>query len=288
MNLCLKICFGVSQRKCLTTCVKYVMPVMSDFLRFDNRRELHGLIRKYTTSDLTSTSQLRKKPFKKKSIILKDSEALRVSAFTTAEEFNIENLKNNLRNSMKYKLTEFNSEFGDTDSVVHIVPTDSGCLESKDVFLFREGSVVLWNLNEDEILHLLQFLKNFHKDSFSDEIVKNEQESMLYVKSSELSKTILTGGKIILAEGENEILDKFAVSNAMALSVHLGAYESLLSEYIDSMFFVTEDLKSGRTIKMNQKEVLRKMGHLFALRHVINLSSDLLDTPDFYFGVGRN
>lgn len=34
---------------------------------------------------------------------------------------------------------------------------------------------------------------------------------------------------------------------------------------------------------MNKKEVLRKMGELFALRHVINLSSDLLDTPDFYW-----
>lgn len=34
---------------------------------------------------------------------------------------------------------------------------------------------------------------------------------------------------------------------------------------------------------MKQDEVLRKSGQLFALRHVINLSSDLLDTPDFYW-----
>jgi len=34
---------------------------------------------------------------------------------------------------------------------------------------------------------------------------------------------------------------------------------------------------------MSQSEVLRKTGELFALRHLINLRSDLLDTPDFYW-----
>ena len=34
---------------------------------------------------------------------------------------------------------------------------------------------------------------------------------------------------------------------------------------------------------MKQHEVLKKSGQLFALRHVVNLSSDLLDTPDFYW-----
>lgn len=34
---------------------------------------------------------------------------------------------------------------------------------------------------------------------------------------------------------------------------------------------------------MKQEDVLKKSGQLFALRHVINLSSDLLDTPDFYW-----
>ena len=29
--------------------------------------------------------------------------------------------------------------------------------------------------------------------------------------------------------------------------------------------------------------MLKKSGELFALRHVLNLSSDLLDTPDFYW-----
>lgn len=52
---------------------------------------------------------------------------------------------------------------------------------------------------------------------------------------------------------------------------------------MDSIEFITEDLKAGRKIKMSRQQVLRKHGELFALRHMINLSSDLLDTPDFYW-----
>ena len=36
-------------------------------------------------------------------------------------------------------------------------------------------------------------------------------------------------------------------------------------------------------MKMTRDEVLQKTGEILALRHVINLSSDLLDIPDFYW-----
>jgi len=48
-------------------------------------------------------------------------------------------------------------------------------------------------------------------------------------------------------------------------------------------FFYLQDLKQGTKISMSRADVLRKTGELFALRHLINLSSDLLDTPDFYW-----
>lgn len=92
----------------------------------------------------------------------------------------------------------------------------------------------------------------------------------------------LKDGNIILALNATD-LDKYTFSNAIALSVKLGVWEASLDRYVDSIAFVTEDLKTGRRINMSREEVLRKQGELFALRHMINLSSDLLDTPDFYW-----
>lgn len=87
----------------------------------------------------------------------------------------------------------------------------------------------------------------------------------------------------MLSREENNDFERYAFSNAMGLSVKLGVWEASLDRYINSIEFITEDLKRGTKIKMTREEVLRKHGELFALRHLINLSSDLLDTPDFYW-----
>ena len=42
-------------------------------------------------------------------------------------------------------------------------------------------------------------------------------------------------------------------------------------------------MKEGKKIKLTRDQVFIKTGELFALKHHINLSSDLLDTPDFYW-----
>lgn len=82
---------------------------------------------------------------------------------------------------------------------------------------------------------------------------------------------------------EDNLFEKYTFSNALSLAVKLGIWEASLDRYVDSMAYVTEDLKRGTKIKITRAEMLRKTGELFALRHLINLSSDLLDTPDFYW-----
>ena len=44
-----------------------------------------------------------------------------------------------------------------------------------------------------------------------------------------------------------------------------------------------QDLKRGHRITISRKDLLKKTGELYALKHKINLSSDLLDVPDFYW-----
>lgn len=79
------------------------------------------------------------------------------------------------------------------------------------------------------------------------------------------------------------LLEQYAFSNAIASSVKLGMLEASLEKLVDSIEFLSDDLKGGRDVKMSESGVLKKSGEIFALRHVVNLSSDLLDTPDFYW-----
>jgi uncharacterized Rmd1/YagE family protein len=56
------------------------------------------------------------------------------------------------------------------------------------------------------------------------------------------------------------------------------------SSMITQPFPFWQDLKKEGTIRLSRQEVLKKLGALFALRHSINFSSELLDeTPDFYW-----
>lgn len=105
---------------------------------------------------------------------------------------------------------------------------------------------------------------------------------MFYNYSKENQPATLKNGNFYISKGE-DILEKYTYSNALSLSVKLGIWEATLDRYVDSMAYVTEDLKHGNKIRITHAEMLRKTGELFALRHLINLSSDLLDTPDFYW-----
>ncbi|KAL0118034.1 hypothetical protein PUN28_009015 [Cardiocondyla obscurior] len=166
--------------------------------------------------------------------------------------------------------------------VIHAVAKYEVGHEPREIFFFREGSIVMWNISDLECGNLLQFLRSYEHNRYMEEIVHTESELMNYSYADAGKKSHLKDGDINLAQEAGK-LDKYTFSNAMAQSVKLGIWEASLNRYVDSIDFVTEDLKFGKKIQMSQHEVLRKQGELFALRHRINLTSDLLDTPDFYW-----
>ncbi|XP_071448316.1 required for meiotic nuclear division protein 1 homolog isoform X2 [Hetaerina americana] len=155
--------------------------------------------------------------------------------------------------------------------------------EPRDIYFFREGSVVLWNISDLECTNILNFLKKFEENSYPETLVSDECETMKYTYSDQIKKACLQDEVILFNDLDVPDLEKYTFSNAVGLSVKLGVLEASLDLYIDSVRSVTEDLRQGKHINMSREEVLRKIGELFALRHMINLSSDLLDTPDFYW-----
>ncbi|XP_043793002.1 glutathione synthetase-like isoform X2 [Apis laboriosa] len=171
---------------------------------------------------------------------------------------------------------------GALPDVIHAVAKYEVNHEPREIFFFREGTIVMWNISELECENLLEFLKKYEQNRYMDYDVQSESEVMCYNYAEHGKRNHIKNGNIILALDATK-LDKYTFSNAIAQSVKLGIWEASLDNYIDSIEFVTEDLKAGKKLKMTQHEVLKKQGELFALRHSINLSSDLLDIPDFYW-----
>lgn len=224
--------------------------------------------------------QIKKRSIRKKRLDDPDSNDYKVTAYATAEEYDLERL---LSDIVKQNLYERKNiiESGDTQDCLYVTAKYEVDEEPREIFFFREGSVVLWNCPELECSNVLKQLSQFEIDSYEKSLVQEECEWMPFNYDE---KAHMKKGTFYLSQNVDEIpLGKYTFSNAMSTSVKLGIWESLLDKYVDSMAYVTEDLKKGRKIKISRAEVLRKTGELFALRHLINLSSDLLDTPDFYW-----
>uniref|UniRef100_A0A1B0CAM9 Uncharacterized protein n=1 Tax=Lutzomyia longipalpis TaxID=7200 RepID=A0A1B0CAM9_LUTLO len=248
----------------------------------------NGILGKNSIGSI-ATLQMKKRPMRKKrpeeTEVTEDGN-FTVTAYATAEEYDLEKLLSGLVQQELYEPKKFicTDDNGVEPDVLYVSAKYQVDKEPRDIFFFREGTVILWNIGELESSNVLSFLRQYEHDSYDENTVAGESEQMVYnyVASDQMSAH-LKRGLFLLTRDEEGYLEKYTFSNAMSLSVKLGIWEASLDKYIDSIAFVTEDLKRGTKIKMSRAEVLRKTGELFALRHLINLSSDLLDTPDFYW-----
>ncbi|XP_055371656.1 required for meiotic nuclear division protein 1 homolog [Condylostylus longicornis] len=207
-----------------------------------------------------------------------------VNAFATAEEYNLESLFEELEKQNLYVTKKFFStdNLGAERDVLYIRGKYEIEQEPRDIFFFREGCVVLWNCSILETNNILNFIKNHEQDRYPSQLIQGESEVMPYSYVQNNGKSMKSGTFFLTNESDN-FLQKYTFSNAMSATVKLGICEAILDLFVDDMEFIAEDLKKGRSIRISRAEVLRKTGELFALRHLINLSSDLLDTPDFYW-----
>ncbi|XP_050443332.1 required for meiotic nuclear division protein 1 homolog isoform X2 [Adelges cooleyi] len=168
--------------------------------------------------------------------------------------------------------------------VIHAVSKYNVTNEPRHLYFFREGSVVGWNISDMEVNILIEFLAKYQILPYDTGTVVDEREIMYYTYTNDKKSSIEKGNLHLIKDNEMATdLDRYTFSNAMAHSVKLGTWETLLDQYIDSVEFVTQDLQKGRRLSISRKEVMKKTGELFGLRHSINLSSDLLDLPDFYW-----
>ncbi|XP_016972105.1 required for meiotic nuclear division protein 1 homolog [Drosophila rhopaloa] len=251
-------------------------------------------------------SPIRTRIIRKKRLAIDELSALgflNTRGYTTAEEYNLEDLQIALRQQNLYETKRFFStdNLDVEQNVLFVAAKYPTSQQPREIFFFREGSVVFWNCSDIETNNVLSFLRSFERESYVSALVHGESEVMPYTyipstavdvegdlvaESSDFnvtSRAFFQNGKFFVTADTDSYLYKYTFSNAMAQSIKLGIWEATLDRYIDSIEHLTEDLKRGRRLRISRAAMLRKTGELFALRHVINLSSDLLDAPDFYW-----
>ncbi|HEY2810956.1 MAG TPA: RMD1 family protein [Rhabdochlamydiaceae bacterium] len=143
-----------------------------------------------------------------------------------------------------------------------------------DIFYFPYGAIVYWGFGEESERGMFNSLKEFEKEPSI---------------KAELDEFTFTYGEAVKIE-EDEItlhdkstLTKLAISHGLAQSVKLTTFEELIQKTIDHTKQLPMDLARKGKIKLSRKEISQKMGEIFIERNFINLHSDILETPEFFW-----
>jgi len=149
-------------------------------------------------------------------------------------------------------------------------------LSTKHVFCYQYGCVVFWGLEPEEEKFFLDVIRPFEEDPLSEEAQERDDMAFLYG-----SKTRLYNDQICLATSAT--LEKLSISFALAQSTKLSALELRVEETFESTRLHPQELADTGNISLSQTEVSKLIGHLFIVNSSVNLESDMLSCPDFFW-----
>lgn len=188
----------------------------------------------------------------------------RCSAYCTATSYQMKALLEALQ-EQKALVTYFRSS--------HVIHHLEG-FERGDVFYFSTGTVVMWGLSLLEENEVLLRLKAFEKDSVPE--IEIEESRYSIGKAAKILKDDIT-------LPSEDLVTKLAFSHGLAQSVKLEIFEKKVAKRVESMEDIPKSLALNGRIQLSRKQLTRVMGELILERNSINLYSDILDTPDFFW-----
>lgn len=189
---------------------------------------------------------------------------MRCTGYCTASSYDIPRLFHTLQKNGPAQL------FRD---LIHLQLKDGEEIKG-EIFYFSYGTVVAWGLSADEELSLLHELKDFEREP----LLKPELDEFTFVYGDIMK---IEEDEITLHN--KNVLTKLAISHGIAQSVKLTVFEEIIQKTIDHTKHLPNDLARKGKISLSRKEISRKLGELFIERNFINLHTEILDTPEFFW-----
>lgn len=191
---------------------------------------------------------------------------MRCTAYCTADSYSLPRLiaylKESNRNPTLYK------------DVTHVLYPREGGGNAGDIFYFPYGAVIFFGFSEEEEISLLNNLKDFEIQPLA--VRECDELSYLYGTPFKIHQDDIT-------LPDSSPLVKLALAYGTAQSVKLTTFENTIRETIQKTRPLPENLYKKGKIFLSRKEISRKIGELFIERNSINLHSDILDTPEFFW-----
>ncbi len=186
---------------------------------------------------------------------------MRCTAYCTASSYPLR--------ALSEKLKQYYSTTNYRDSVHIVYQTNQS-----DIFFFPYGVFVCWGLTEEEERKVIGMINSIASESLSS--FERDEYEFSYGEIARIQRD-----ELILTN--KDVLTLLAISFGLAQSCKLAVFESTIDKTIEKTKHLPKDLASKGKIFLSRREISRKIGELFLDKSSVNLHSNILDEPDFFW-----
>ena len=153
-----------------------------------------------------------------------------------------------------------------------------------EIFILNYGVVVFWNFTERQERDILADLSVWDGGSLVSRRLREDNvqiEDFHFEYSFKTRSPRIYNDMITLRSGNHMI--KLAMSHAVAQSVKMSVFEQQMDTTMEKSRWLPAELALRGELGMTRGEVIKMSGRLFRLRVDVNLSSNVLDTPNIFW-----
>ena len=154
---------------------------------------------------------------------------------------------------------------------------------TQEVFVFDFGATVFWGFSRGEENNLLQIFKLFvtrgrvDKDEFS-----SGEDDMAFTTSPGVNKFTIANDFITLSD-HAPVKQRLSISFAIAQSSILSIFEARIARKVEEYRYIPQTLAAFGKVNLTERQLGIMIGEVFVVRHDVNLHTEILDTPAFFW-----
>lgn len=155
--------------------------------------------------------------------------------------------------------------------------------KAQEVFVFDFGAVVFWGFSLGEETNLLKTIRIFVTRGMVDNKEFKEGEDDMGFLTSPEEELISLANDVITLREDTPPKQRLSISFAIAQSTVLAIFESRVQKKIEAYKYIPEALAASGKVQLTEREIGIMIGEVFVIRHDVNLHTEILDTPDFFW-----
>lgn len=193
---------------------------------------------------------------------------MRCVSFCTARSYDLQGLSNSFKR--KDYMTRLSRDVLYVTSLKRPV----------DIFFFSHGCFVCWGLSKRQEQKWIEYANEYARDLNPQ--LESDHFCYRFGEETSIDTHERFRVDVITLDSDNPQI-KLAISYGLAQSIKLEAFEDAIQDAIRKNGNLPEEISTKGVISLSRRDTFRRMGEIFLARSSINLNSEFLDTPEFFW-----